>query len=71
MKQESFYIELGTMTKALRAEKALKEKGIESFVSKSNDKNGGGCVWGVYVKHDDRSRAINIIRCDGISGGVL
>ncbi len=71
MKQESFYIELGTMTKALRAEKILKEKGVECFVSKSSNKNGGGCVWGVYVKNDDRSRAINLIRCNGLSGGVL
>ena len=64
--KESFFISLGGMTQALKAEKLLAEKGIECTVSKRSEPSG--CVWGVYVKGEARVSVVSLLRANGIGG---
>ncbi len=67
-REESFYINLGSMTQAIRAEKILKSKNIESAVAKNSDiLNSNGCSWGVWVKGISRENAINILRIGSVN----
>ena len=70
MKDESFYINFGSMTLAMTAEKILKSKGVESTVGKSKNTTSAGCSWGVYTKNTPRETVLNILRSSGIMGGV-
>ena len=64
--QESFFISLGGMTLALKAERLLAQKGIECTVSKRSE--ASGCVWGVYVKGEARVGVVSFLRSNGIGG---
>ncbi len=64
--QESFFVSLGGMTQALKAERLLMQKGIECTVSKRSE--ASGCVWGVYVKGETRAKVVSFLRTNGIGG---
>ena len=67
MANESFYINLGTMTQALKAEKILIGQNLKVTVGKSSRSGSqGGCSWGVWVKGVERERVINILRVNSI-----
>ncbi len=68
MNDESFYINLGSMTLAMRGKKVLDEKGVECTVSKAKGNLGTGCSWGIYVKNTPREQALNFLRTSGIFG---
>ena len=68
MKSESFFINLGTMTYALRAEGILKDKGIECRAGKNPEfKNERGCMWGVFVKGAVRESVVNLLRINHLN----
>ncbi len=69
----SYYINLNSMTLALRAQKILEKNDIESTVGKAvgNEVKKYGCSWGVYVKNAPREKVLGLLRCEGISGGTL
>ena len=65
--QESFFINLGSMTKAIKAEKILKNHEIECTVGKRADTGSDGCSWGVFVKDACRQTVINVLRTNAVS----
>ena len=68
MKSEEFFINLGTMTYALRAEGILKEKGIECAVGKNSGyRSQSGCTWGVFVKGAVRESVVNLLRVNHLN----
>ncbi len=63
-KNEAFYINLGSMTTAVRAKEALEKNGYKSTVGKTG--TASGCSWGVWVKEATRAEVIDFIRREGI-----
>ena len=63
----SYFINLGSLTSSMRAEALLKENGVGCTVGKSVEhRSANGCTWGVYVKSDNRERALNLMRARGL-----
>lgn len=58
---EECVAEIGSMTQALKAQKALTEQAIPSTVVKTNSsKGGGGCAYGLSLNCAQRENAQNI-----------
>jgi hypothetical protein len=65
--QESFFINLGSMTQAIKAEKILKAQEVECTVGKRANTSDGGCSWGVFVKDACRQTTVNILRTNAVN----
>ncbi len=63
---DSFFLELGTMTLAYKAHKFLEENDIKSEVGKisSHDR---GCLYGLYVKGRARNEVAVLLRSFGFN----
>lgn len=63
-KEESFFINLGTLTVSHKAQKFLEEKCIKTVVGKKALLSSGGCSWGVYVKEKKKEEVIALLRAN-------
>ena len=64
--EDSFFINLGTVTMAHKAKKILEEQRIESTVGKIAAASAGGCSFGVFVKKRKREEVIALLRAYSI-----
>ncbi|MBQ5801145.1 MAG: hypothetical protein IIW20_04585 [Clostridia bacterium] len=61
-KDDGFFINLGTLTIAHKAEKFLKENKIKTTVGKKALLSSDGCSWGVFVSGSRKDEVITLLR---------
>ena len=59
--EDSFFINLGTVTMAHKAKKILSEYSVSATVGKRTS-SAGGCSFGVFVKERKRDEAVALLR---------
>ena len=63
----NYFINLGTVTYAHKAQKILEENSIKSVVGKISDTiSNRGCSYGVYVKSQKKDEATLLLRASSI-----
>ena len=63
----NYFINLGTVTYAHKAQKILEANSIKSVVGKISDTSGNrGCSYGVYVKSQKKDEATLLLRASSI-----
>ena len=60
--EDSFFINLGTVTMAHKAKKILTEHSVKATVGKTAMSSAGGCSFGVFVKERKREEVIALLR---------
>ena len=60
--EDSFFINLGTVTMAHKAKKILTEHSVPSTVGKRALTSAGGCSFGIFVKERKREEVIALLR---------
>lgn len=63
--QDSFFLDLGSMTQAHKAQKLLEERGISSKVGKMQS-GIGGCSYGLYVKNKRKEEVTLLLRASSV-----
>lgn len=64
--EDSFFINLGTVTMAHKAKKILTDHSVPATVGKKALTSAGGCSFGVFVKERKREEVIAILRAYSI-----
>lgn len=64
--EDSFFINLGTVTMAHKAKKILTEHSVPSTVGKRAMTSAGGCSFGIFVKKRKREEVITLLRAYSI-----
>lgn len=62
----SFFINLGSLTLSHKAQKILADNKIDSTVVKKAITESGGCSWGIYVKNRKKEEVIVLLRAFSI-----
>ncbi|MBQ7897002.1 MAG: hypothetical protein IJ323_01120 [Clostridia bacterium] len=66
-KDDSFFINLGSLTLAHKAQKILAENSVSATVGKSARAASGGCSWGLYVKGRKKEEVTLLLRAYSIN----
>ncbi len=65
-KEDTFFVNLGSLSTAHKAEKILKENAVHTKVGKKALSNSSGCSWGVFVKFTKKDEALSLLRAYSI-----
>ncbi len=63
--QNSYFLELGSITQAHKAQKLLQEKGIVSTVGKKPS-SSRGCSYGIHVKGRKKEEVTLLLRASSV-----
>lgn len=66
-KDDSFFINLGSLTLAHKAQKILSENSINATVGKTSRASSGGCSWGLYIKGRKKEEVTMLLRAYSIN----
>lgn len=65
-KEDTFFVNLGSLSSAHKAEKILKDNSIHTKVGKKALSVSNGCSWGVFVKFHKKDEAVALLRAYSI-----